>query len=295
MTTFVRVVDAGGLSRAAKGLRVTPAAVSRQLTALEDELGAALLIRTTRHVEATEEGRRFYEHAKRTLAEAEEARAAVRKGGTVSGLLTVSVPTAIGLSILDVSLAELVAEHPALRVDLRLEDHPVDLLADGIDVAVRAGLLPPDTTTLVAQPIADGERVVVAAPSYLRKHGEPKQPADLARHVAIVHLHSGADVGVWTLVSGEQKQSIEVHGALRMNALPAIRNAATAGAGIALLPRFLVAPDIDEKRLRVLSLGGFTPRSQRIYALVRGESKLRARVRVFLDHLRAALEQRVRT
>jgi DNA-binding transcriptional LysR family regulator len=293
MTTFLRVVDAGSLSKAAHALDVTPAAVSRQLSALEEELGVALLVRTTRRVIVTEEGRRFYEHAERTVAEAEEARASVRANRAVSGLVTLSVPTAIGLGVLDVSIAGLVATNPGLRVDLRLEDHPVDLLGDGIDIAVRAGLVPPDTTTLAAQPIAEVERVVVAAPSYLKKRGEPARPSDLARHDVLVHLHAGADVGVWTLAADEGEVRVEVRGPIRVNALEALRNAAVAGAGIALLPRFIVAEDLTAKRLRLLPLSGARPRSQQIYALVRAGARSAARVRLLLDHLREQLGARV--
>jgi DNA-binding transcriptional LysR family regulator len=293
MTTFVRVVDAASLSKAARALRVTPAAVSRQLSALEAELGATLLVRTTRRVSVTDEGRRFYEHAERTVADAEEARASVRLDHAVSGLVTLSVPTALGLGVLDASIPELVAANPGLRIDLRLEDHPVDLLADGIDVAVRAGLVPPDTTTLVAQPLARGDRVVVAAPAYVRRRGEPVRPTDLARHDVLVHLHAGADVGVWTLASGDREVRVEVHGPIRTNALHALRNAVLAGAGIALVPRFVVAEDLDAKRLRTLPLSGWCPRTQQIYALVRAEARTRARVRALLDHLRERLEGRM--
>lgn len=293
MTTFLRVVDAGSLSKAAKALRVTPAAVSRQLSALEEELGATLIVRTTRHVSVTEEGRRFYEHAARTVAEAEEARASVRTDHAVSGLVRLSVPTALGLGVLDVSIPDLVAAHPGLEIDLRLEDHPIDLLADGVDVAVRAGLVPPNTTTLVAQSLAHGERVVVAAPKYVKKRGEPAMPADLARHDCLVHLHSGADVGTWTLASGDRDVRVEVHGPIRTNALHALRTAAVAGSGITLLPRFVVAEDLDAKRLQTLSLSGWRPRRQQIYALVRAEARTRARVRVLIEHLKQRLSARV--
>jgi len=293
MTTFLRVVDAGSLSKAARALNVTPAAVSRQVSALEEELGATLIVRTTRHVSVTEEGRRFYEHAKRTVAEAEEARASVRADHAVSGLVTLSVPTALGIGVLDVSVPDLIASNPGLRIDLRLEDHPIDLLADGVDVAVRAGLVPPNTTTLVAQALAQGERVVVAAPKLLKKRGEPELPADLARYDCLVHLHSGADVGTWTLASGDREVRVEVNGPIRTNALHALRTGAIAGSGIALLPRFVVAEDLEAKRLQTLSLSGWRPRRQQIYALVRVEARARARVRVLLEHLKERLGARM--
>src|SRR5262249_39371321 len=162
-----------------------------------------------------------------------------------------------GLSMLDASVARLLLEHRGLRIDLRFEDHPVDLLADGVDVAIRAGLVPPDTTTLVAQPLAQGERVIVAAPAYLRRRGEPNQPSELDRHDALVHLHTGAGVGIWTLQAAGGSTSVEVRGQLRANSLHALREAALAGAGLAMLPRFLVGHDLDQKRLRALSLGGW--------------------------------------
>jgi DNA-binding transcriptional LysR family regulator len=287
MTTFVRVADASSLSKAAKALRVTPAAVSRQLTALEQELGATLLVRTTRQVALTEEGKRFYEHAQRTLGEAEDARASVRKDRAVAGLVVVSAPIAFGLSGFDASLVTLVAEHPGLRVDLRLEDHAVDLLADGIDVAIRAGLVPPDSANLVAQPLGVASRAVVASPGYLRRHGEPKQPSDLASHQAVVHLHAGTDVGVWTLHAGAGSTTLSVHGALRVSALHAVRNAVLAGAGLALVPRLVVAEDLAAGRLRALALGGWAPPPQPIYALIRAESRGRARVGALLENARA--------
>ncbi len=294
MATFVRVVDATSLSKAARALEVTPAAVSRQITALEAELGAPLLVRTTRRLAVTEPGRRFYEHAVRTVAAAEEARASVESDPAVTGLVALSMPTAFGAGPLDVSLARLVDDHPGLRIDLRLEDHPVDLLAEGVDVALRAGLVPPDTTTLVAHRVGEGRRVVVASPSYLRKRGEPNAPAELAEHDALVHLHAGADVGVWTLWSGEHKTTVEVRGPFRSNALLALRDAALAGVGIALLPRFVVRQALEKRQLRTLALSGWGPKSQVVYALVRAEARPRARIRVVLEHLREQLESRIR-
>ena len=293
MTSFLRVADAGSLTRAARTLRVTPAAISRQLTSLEAELGATLLARTTRRVALTDEGRRFYEHARCTLDEAEEARASVRRGNALVGALTVSIPTALALGLLDRSVARLVEKHPGLRVDMRIEDQPVDLVADGVDVAIRAGLLPPDTTALVAQPLASGARVVVAAPRYLARRGEPKTPEALTEHDALIHLHAGAGVGTWTLKREDRSVTLEVRGALRTNALHALRDAAVAGAGVALLPRFMIEDDVRSRRLRVLALDGHHPVGQDVYALVRTEARGRARVRAFLEHVRSDLERTI--
>jgi DNA-binding transcriptional LysR family regulator len=294
MATFVRVADAASLSKAARVLGVSPAAVSRQLTALEEELGVQLLVRTTRRLTITEPGRRFYEHAARTVADAEEARVSVRPDHAVSGLVALSVPTALGAGRLAGALATLPLAHPGLRIDLRLEDHPIDLLAEGVDIAVRAGLVPPNTTTLVAHPIGEGERVIVAAPSYLRRRGEPAEPADLSRHDAVVHAHAGANVGVWTLRSGTRSITVEVRGAFRANALVALREAAIEGAGIALLPHFVVRDALEARRLRVLPLAGWRPEPQAIYALVRAEVRARTRTRVVLDHLREQLKANIR-
>jgi DNA-binding transcriptional LysR family regulator len=289
MATFVRVVDSGSLSKAARVLRVTTAAVSRQLSVLEADVGATLLLRTTRRVAVTEDGRAFYVQAARTLAAAEEALAAVRPGRSLAGPLVVSMPTALGLSPLGRSVPELLRAHPGLRIELRLEDQPVDLIADGVDVAVRAGLTPPDTNTLVSHPLTFGPRVVVASPAYLRRRGTPKHPMDLASHDALVHLHAGAGVGTWTLHSGDRAVTVEVRGPYRANALHAIRDAALSGVGVALLPRFLVAADVEEGRLRALSLGGHSPGGQQIYALIRTEARGKARVRAFLEHARTCL------
>ncbi len=290
MATFLRVVETGSLSRTARELGITTAAISRQMTALEAELGAALLVRTTRRVAPTEAGRRFYEGAERTVREAEDARASVRGDRTVTGLVSASVSTALGLSLLDVALARLVRDHPGLRVDLRVEDQPVDLIGEGVDVAVRAGLLPPDTTTLVAQPLGRAERVAVASAAYLKTRGEPAHPSDLRDHDCLVLLHAGAGVGVWRFHQGGQSLAVEVKGAYRANALHALRGAAIEGLGVALLPWFLVAPDVGARRLRVLRLGGWAPAAQDVHALVRADARDRARVRTLLAHIKTALE-----
>ncbi len=289
MLAYLRVVDAGNLTKAARALRVTPAAISRQLSALESELGATLVIRTTRSLAMTEEGRRFYEHARRTVAEAEEARASVRADHAISGRISVSVPTALGVSLLDLSIVDLVVKHPGLRVELRLEDHPVDLLGEGVDVAIRAGLSAPETNALVARLVTETARVIVGAPSYLKRRGEPVHALELTDHDALVHLHAGSGVGAWRLERDGEALSIEVRGPFSANSFLALRNAAIAGAGLAQLPHFLVAKDLEEGRLRVVPMGGWGAPPQKIFSIIRAEAKRQPKIRAFLDHAHRAL------
>jgi DNA-binding transcriptional LysR family regulator len=288
MMTFVRVVDAGTLSKAARALRLSTAAVSRQLTALEEDVGARLLLRSTRGLRVTEEGRCFYEGAQRTLREADDARASVRSSRAVSGLLTVSVPTPLALAGLDRSLPGLLAQHSGLSIDLRLEDHAVDLVGDGVDVAIRAGLDLPDTTAVVAHTLALSSRAVVASPSYLRAWGEPKAPEHLIKHDVVVHVPAGGGSrSVWRLRRGDELAAVDVRGRLRTSSLLAVRSAALGGAGLALLPTWLVAREVEDGTLRTLSLDGFEPEPHRIYAIHRTELSSVPRVRAFVDHARA--------
>src|SRR3954468_15866246 len=173
MRTFVAVIDAGSLSAAARNRRLSLAAVSRPLDALEADVGAKLALRTTRRLQITASGQRWYAHCTRILRELEDARADVAEGGAVRGAVVISAPITLGLALVVPRLHALARDNPRLEVDLRLEDHAVDLVGDGVDIAVRAGLAPPDSTSIVAHPMPSFTRVAVAAPSYLARRGTP--------------------------------------------------------------------------------------------------------------------------
>lgn len=283
MATYVDIVDAGSLSAAARRKRLSLAAVSRQLGALEKELGAALILRTTRAMKVTDAGRLFYEHALRTLREIEAARATVRGSVAAAGTLRVSASFTVGLELLLESMPAIAEAHPALSIELRLEDHPSDLLRDGVDVAIRAGIAPPDSTSIIARELVRFTRWAVAAPRYLRARGTPRTVAALAKHAALVQLTNAGSLDAWTL--GDE--TVRVQGPLRCTSPSAIRALALRGQGIALLPDWLVRDDVTAGRLKRVLADHVTPMVQ-LWALHRVELRDAPRVRVFLEHVSRA-------
>src|ERR1043165_4922317 len=243
MATFVRIVDGKSLSAAARSQRLSLPAVSRQLRALEAGLGAPLIVRSTRRLHVTDGGPQRYAHCVRVLGELEEARAAIGGERTVRGTVLVSASLTFGSVVIVPLLARLAERHPHLRVDLRLEDHLVDLVAEGVDVAIRAGSPPPDSTAVVAHPLFSMQRMLFASPRWLRAHGVPREPAQLARRACLVQVTPAGVPVRWHLRRGDVEQTIDVHGPLRSNAPLALRDLALDGAGIAYLPDWLVRDD----------------------------------------------------
>lgn len=284
MATYVRIVEGKSLSAAARALRLSLPAVSRQLTGLEAELGASLVVRSTRRLQVTEAGRQWYEHCVRVLAETEDARAALATQA-VRGRLVVSASFTFGSLIVAPRLARLVESHPQLTVDLRLEDHAVDLVGEGVDVALRAGPRPPDSTALVAHVVTVMDRVVVVAPKLARKVGLPKEPEDLGTRPCLVQLTQAGAIVRWQLRRGDDERLVDVRGQLRTTAPVTLRDLAVSGAGFAYLPTWLVADDLAAGRLRRVLPGWSAPPIE-AYALHRAELRQAPRVRAFLDAMR---------
>ena len=287
MTTFVSVVEGKSLSAAARARRLSLPAVSRQLRALEAELGASLIIRSTRRLHVTDAGLEWYERCRRVLREIEEGRDAARGTKGVHGRLVVSASLTFGSTVIVPRLGKLAEEHPHLVVYLRLEDQLIDLVAEGVDVAVRAGSPPPDSTAFVAHPIFTMDRVLVAAPRWLRKHGTPREPEELVQHDCLIQVTTAGTVVPWSLCQRGNpglSKSIDVHGRLRSNAPSALCDLAADGAGIAYLPDWLVAERLERGSLRrILPKWSSIP----IHAWLIHRTELRGspRVRAFLDAL----------
>lgn len=287
MASFVSVVEGKSLSAAARAQRLSLPAVSRQLRALELELGTTLLVRSTRRLHLTDAGREWYERSRRVLREVEDARQAVRSPDGVAGRLVVSASLSFGAAVIVPRLAKLAEQHPRLVVDLRLEDQLVDLVAEGVDIAVRAGSPPPDSTAFVAQPIFSMTRVLVAAPRFLRRHGAPREPEQLRDKPCLVQVTLAGNAIPWTLTRrGEPPppRTFEVEGRLRTNTPSALCSLAVDGAGVAYLPDWLVAPDLAKGTLRAV-LPQWSSPSITAWALQRAEHRGNARHRAFLAAL----------
>ena len=242
LETFVRVVDTGSFSAVARRQGIGQPAVSKAVAQLEAWLGVSLLLRSTRSVVPTESGRNFYERARRTVEEAADAVTAARGvASALSGKLRVSTSICFGRLHVIPRLSEFLDEHPDLEVELVLDDRQVDLVNEGIDVAMRMGPMP--DSNMSARRLAQGRRVVVATPAYLQRHGVPTSPGDLSRHQAIINSRvPGFDT--WTFRKGAQAVSVVLHGRLKVTAAEGLREAVKCNLGLTLASEWNFSPEL---------------------------------------------------
>ena len=232
MEAFIRVVDAGSFSGAAKQLRVGQPAISKTIAQLEDRVGVRLLLRSTHGLTPTEAGRNFYERAKRSIEEADEAELAARgAAAALTGRLRISAPVTLARLQIVPRLPAFFAQSPALEVDLVLEDRGVDAIAAGIDVAFCMG--PFVDSPLIARKIAVCRRVVVGTPAYFDVMGIPRTPTDLLGHQAVIYDQRPGGQN-WTFRQGSAEVSVTLHGRLRVSAAEGVREAVFAGLGLSV-------------------------------------------------------------
>lgn len=243
MEAFVRVIETGSFSGAARQLHVGQPAISKSIAQLEERLGVRLLLRSTHGLSPTEAGQNFYEHAKRSIEEADEADLAARgAGATLSGRLRVCAAVTFARLHIVPYLGEFLAEHPALDVEVVLDDRNVDLIEAGIDVALRMGDLA--DSGLTARKIAQGRRLVLGTPAYFETAGEPLTPPDLISHQAVVYDQRGGGA-VWTFRQGKAEMAVTVRGRLRISAAEGIREAVLAGLGLTISSEWMFAPELQ--------------------------------------------------
>jgi DNA-binding transcriptional LysR family regulator len=279
LRVFTRVVEAGGFTAAADKLGLSRAAVSKAVIDLETELGVRLLERTTRRVRVNEVGRAYYEKCVRILAELQEADDAARQlNQTPRGTLRVNAPVSFAMLHLKPIVTRYVAEHPEVTLSIDLSDRFVDLVDEGYDLAIRIARL--EDSSLVARRICAARRVLCAAPSYLAAHGTPQTPADLTTHRCLNYGTSPrAD---WHLIGPEGEHTVTVSGRIASNNGDMLGCAAVDGHGIALLPTFIVGPDLQSGRLQVV-LPDYAPPEIAIHAVYPPNRHLAAKVRAFVD------------
>jgi DNA-binding transcriptional LysR family regulator len=239
---FVRVVDTGSFSAVARNQRIGQPAVSKAVVQLEEWLGISLLMRSTRSVAPTEAGRIFYERAKRTIAEADEAVGAARGSARgLSGKLRVSASVCFGRLHVIPKLSVFLAEHPELEIELVLDDRHLDLVNEGIDVALRMGAMP--NSNMTARRIMEGRRIVVATPAYLQRHGTPTSPGELASHRSVIYAPAGGGES-WTFRKAAAEVSVVLQGRLKVTAAEGVREAVNCDLALAVSSEWNFSPEL---------------------------------------------------
>jgi DNA-binding transcriptional LysR family regulator len=248
MQTFVMVIDTGSFSAAARQLRVGQPAVSKMVAQLEDRLGVTLLLRTSRSFSATEAGRIFYERAKLAISEADEAELAARGAGAgLVGRLRVSAGVTFARLKIVPKLGRFLTQHPKLEIELILDDRNVDLVGEGVDVALRMGVL--TDSTLAARKIARIRRRVVGTSAYFARVGAPLEPRDLERHETIIYTQRGGGA-VWTFVKAGVEESVALNGRIRSTATEAVREAVLADLGLAVASDAMLGIELKNGAVR---------------------------------------------
>jgi DNA-binding transcriptional LysR family regulator len=287
MAAFVRVVDSGSFSGAARQLGVGQPAVSKTIAQLEDRLQVRLLVRSTHALTPTDAGLRFYERARLAIAEVDEAELEARGAGAgLTGRLRFSAATTFARLMIVPRLPEFLARHPSLDIDVILDDRIIDVVSEGIDIALRMGTLA--DSSAVARKIASGRRSVVATPAYLARAGTPKVPADLAHHHALIYSVLSDN---WTFRRGETETSVTVRGRLRLSAAEGIRAAVLADMGLAVASDWMFAPELASGAVtRVLPDWMLSPID--LWAIFPTGRLASAKARAFADFVEAILKSK---
>lgn len=240
MTAFVRVVETGSFSGAARRIGVGQPAISKTIAQLEDRLQVRLLIRSTHGLTPTDAGMRFYERAKTAIHEADEAELEAKGAGAgLSGCLRICAATTFARIMVLPHLPRFLDSHPDLEIDVILDDRVIDLVSEGIDIALRMGELA--DSSAVARKIATGRRSVLATPDYLEKHGVPQVPADLAAHQAVVYTQIGNS---WIFRKANTEASVALAGRVRVTAAEGIRAAVKADMGLTISSDWMFWPEL---------------------------------------------------
>ena len=289
MQLFVRVVEEGSFSAAARFLGITPSSVSRQVSQLEGELGARLFHRTTRKQSLTEPGEIYFQHAHRIVADLEEARLAVsRLTAAPSGSLHITAEADFALAYVAPILPEFLDCYPEVQVRLSMSAGMIDLVDSGIDVAIRIGHL--DDSSLIARKIAMSRSRVCASPTYLERHGTPTHPGELEVH-SCLSFRTKPGKNTWGFKLPQGSLDVPISGRLNVNSLVFLRNAALAALGIIMIPTWMIRDELKHGHLvPLLEDFPLVPPSTPIHAVFAHNRHLAPKVRAFVDFLAERME-----
>lgn len=284
MKSFVRVVETGSFSAVARELLSTQPAISKQIAWLERHLGSRLMDRSTRKLSLTEDALQYYQRAKEILEQVDDAERLVRRGRCeITGTLRLACSVGFGRFQLMPRLKHFLAVHPQLSIDLRMSDTLVDIIEEGIDLAIRIGELP--ESNLIARRLGMSHRAVFAAPSYLKGRKLPHVPQDLVQHECIVYTGL-ATRNDWRFDGPGGPESVRVHGRFEVNSSEGVREAVLAGMGIGFSPVWLFADELRAKTLRVL-LPEYRATGLPIHGVSPPSRRFSAKLKALLDYLEA--------
>ncbi|WP_206995835.1 LysR family transcriptional regulator [Trinickia mobilis] len=288
MEIFINVVEAGSFSAAARRMDLGQPAISRSIAQTEERLGARLLLRSARGLTMTDAGQRFYEHAKLAVKEADEADEAVHDASqSLAGRLRVSAPVTFACLYVLPSLDSFLSHHPKLEVDVTLDDRDIDLLEEGVDVALRIGSLADSAMT--ARRIGQSPRHVVGTTEYFARAGIPETPADLSHHQAIVYLQQlGGEA--WSFSRNGTNVAVTLSGRVRISAAEGIRTAVLGGMGFAVAARWLFSRELASGKVEAV-LTDWTLPPVDLWAVFPSGRMVTAKTRAFVAFVEQALAE----
>lgn len=283
MQTFVRVAETGSLTATAERMNIAKSAVSRRLADLELRLGVQLLHRTTRRISLTDSGRRYYQQAQRLLAELEEVEQSVAsEQANLRGLLRIAAPLTFGIKHLSPLLDQFMLQHPDVHLELNLDDRTVNLLEEGLDLAIRIGMLA--DSSLMARRLTTVRHIICASPAYLAEHGEPMQPDDLKHHTALNYSNM-PESQLWQFHLPDDKTlSVRPPVRLRANNGDVLLQAAIDGLGVLVSPDFICHHAINQGLLRPV-MSNYPQADMHVYVIYPAQRHLPQRVRALIDFL----------
>lgn len=288
METFIRVVEAGSFSAAARHLNVGQPAVSKAIAQLEERLRTRLLLRSPRGLMPTEAGNNFYERARRAIEEAERADLAARGAGAgLMGQLRVSAAVTFASLHIVPRLPIFLAAHPDLSLDLILDDRAIDLIEEGVDVALRIGELP-DSSSVTARKVTTSRRVVLGAPAYFERAGIPKVPAELTEHAMVIYTQDSGST--WSFRRGTSEIAVNASGRLRVSAAEGMRAAVLGGMGLAITSEWMFAPEVASGAVRRVLPEWILPNAD-LWAVFPTGRMASARARAFAAFVEAELRE----
>ncbi|PCI63420.1 MAG: LysR family transcriptional regulator [Kordiimonadales bacterium] len=288
MGVFIRVMEKGSFSAAGRALRMSPALVSSRMARLENHLGIRLFVRTTRSMNATEAGKRYYEDCLDITRRVDEAQSRiVEEAQSPRGVLKLTSSTSFGKQFLNAMIADFSEAYPDIQLQYRMTDQLVDMLADGMDIAVRSG--PLVDSSLKARMLAPCPRYIFAAPSYLKQHGVPSDPHELTAHNCLLLRFPGSRQFRWQFTGTEGAYDLAVHGNLDSNNGDVLTDWAVAGRGLVLKAYWEVAEEVKAGKLKAV-LTDYMPGDSYLTALFPYGRHMPPRIRVFIDYLSAALK-----